>query len=524
MPISLLQLDPTLATAIRPKAAGWFHRMYGATLGYVGLKPPAIAPNVDFTLPAADGSNGQFLKTNGSGVLSFADVPENLTNAVILAPGATNRNVVQPTGLGIIPFTLKQVASPDSDSLQILNSSGTALAKIDKNGAVISVADNGGLARINNANTGVFFSGDGIGFRQNAGSFKYWFGNSTFFGLGANNLGWSGASDATTQDTGLGRNSAGIVEANNGTAGTFRDFKARSYYVTTNIQGTASFAPLLDFGVAGAGQLQISRIDTATNWLVSLGNDGSGGGVGVVTRSDGQFGFSNSGTSSGAIHNSDSKFTRGASGGIIAQTSAGITIVPFVAKGVASQSGSLQEWQNSTGTALSKIDNTGIGYFPSVIVNDTGISAAVEKLTVKNTTTTNARTAGFFGASAQGAFTNGLYIGFTGSTSNFRGLPTNTHYLIDDGGTARAVAVGSPNGSLSSIVLFGTDGTLTLTDGSNFVCGTSTGNKIGTAANQKIGHFGATPVTQRTKAGHNNWVSLSDVVNALVELGLFDQA
>lgn len=34
----------------------------------------------------------------------------------------------------------------------------------------------------------------------------------------------------------------------------------------------------------------------------------------------------------------------------------------------------------------------------------------------------------------------------------------------------------------------------------------------------------ATPVVQRAKASYNNWASLSDVVNALVALGLFDAA
>lgn len=42
--------------------------------------------------------------------------------------------------------------------------------------------------------------------------------------------------------------------------------------------------------------------------------------------------------------------------------------------------------------------------------------------------------------------------------------------------------------------------------------------------NTKLGFFSATSVTQRTKATHNNWANLSDVVNALVELGLFDTA
>ena len=41
---------------------------------FVGLKSPnALAANVTFTLPSADGSANQILKTNGSGVLSFSD-------------------------------------------------------------------------------------------------------------------------------------------------------------------------------------------------------------------------------------------------------------------------------------------------------------------------------------------------------------------------------------------------------------------------------------------------------------------
>ena len=38
---------------------------------YTGFKVGAQSGDIDYTLPTADGSNGQFLKTNGSGVLSF---------------------------------------------------------------------------------------------------------------------------------------------------------------------------------------------------------------------------------------------------------------------------------------------------------------------------------------------------------------------------------------------------------------------------------------------------------------------
>ena len=46
-------------------------RLSGSTSGYVGLAPAAAAGSTTYTLPAADGTNGQFLKTNGSGTLSW---------------------------------------------------------------------------------------------------------------------------------------------------------------------------------------------------------------------------------------------------------------------------------------------------------------------------------------------------------------------------------------------------------------------------------------------------------------------
>lgn len=46
---------------------------FQATLGgAVNLAGPNTASTTTFTLPAADGTNGQFLQTNGSGTLSFA--------------------------------------------------------------------------------------------------------------------------------------------------------------------------------------------------------------------------------------------------------------------------------------------------------------------------------------------------------------------------------------------------------------------------------------------------------------------
>jgi hypothetical protein len=42
--------------------------------GSVTLQEPVTASNLTFTLPAADGTSGQVIQTNGSGVLSFVTV------------------------------------------------------------------------------------------------------------------------------------------------------------------------------------------------------------------------------------------------------------------------------------------------------------------------------------------------------------------------------------------------------------------------------------------------------------------
>jgi len=43
--------------------------------GSINLLGPNTASNINFTLPSADGSAGQLLQTNGSGILSFANIP-----------------------------------------------------------------------------------------------------------------------------------------------------------------------------------------------------------------------------------------------------------------------------------------------------------------------------------------------------------------------------------------------------------------------------------------------------------------
>jgi len=50
---------------------------------YLGIKAPAtINSNITWTLPSGDGSSGQFIKTDGSGSLSWGEPPQSITKSM----------------------------------------------------------------------------------------------------------------------------------------------------------------------------------------------------------------------------------------------------------------------------------------------------------------------------------------------------------------------------------------------------------------------------------------------------------
>lgn len=70
---------------------------------------------------------------------------------------------------------------------------------------------------------------------------------------------------------------------------------------------------------------------------------------------------------------------------------------------------------------------------------------------------------------------------------------TNENLTLDAKGSGTLTLNGIATGGVS------VGQTVTLADAKNLVVGTSTGTKIGTAADQKIGFFGVTPVVQQTE-------------------------
>lgn len=74
-------------------------RLNGSSSGWVGLAPAAAAGSTTYTLPAADGSAGQFLATNGSAVLSWTNIAAGVTS---FSAGATGLTPASPASGAIV--------------------------------------------------------------------------------------------------------------------------------------------------------------------------------------------------------------------------------------------------------------------------------------------------------------------------------------------------------------------------------------------------------------------------------------
>ena len=73
-------------------------KLNGSTSGYTQISAPATAGNNTLTLPTGNGSNGQFMQTDGSGNLSFA-TPTGAVTSVNTFTGAVQSVIVAGTAV-----------------------------------------------------------------------------------------------------------------------------------------------------------------------------------------------------------------------------------------------------------------------------------------------------------------------------------------------------------------------------------------------------------------------------------------
>ena len=97
-------------------------RLKGATSGYVEIDAPDTASDNTLVLPNGDGNNGEFLQTDGNGVLTWAtpvDETSNITysTAQATASGSTGIEFTDvPTGVKKITVIFDDVGTDQSSS------------------------------------------------------------------------------------------------------------------------------------------------------------------------------------------------------------------------------------------------------------------------------------------------------------------------------------------------------------------------------------------------------------------------
>lgn len=128
--------------------------VFQATLGgAVNLAGPNTASTTTFTLPAADGTSGQVLLTNGSGTLSFSgtptlvlssstvdgtngvgyiNLPQNAqTGSYTLVLGDSAKHIYHASGAGAATYTIpanSSVAYPIGTAITFVNMSATSIS------------------------------------------------------------------------------------------------------------------------------------------------------------------------------------------------------------------------------------------------------------------------------------------------------------------------------------------------------------------------------------------------------------
>ena len=135
---------------------------------FVGLQAGSISSDVTFTLPTADGSNGQFMKTDGSGALSFGSVSSALDDittgdaASTLATSAGNITIDAQGNDTDIIFKGTD-GSADTTFLTLDGSdAGTAIFNHD-----IKIADDGQIGSASDADAMTINSSGVVTFSQN---------------------------------------------------------------------------------------------------------------------------------------------------------------------------------------------------------------------------------------------------------------------------------------------------------------------------------------------------------------------
>ncbi|NBS67965.1 hypothetical protein EBT31_03495 [bacterium] len=107
--------------------------------GAVNLAGPNTASTVTFTLPSADGTNGQALITNGSGVLSFGSVGSGTVTSVSAGTGMSFSTITSTGSVAIDTTVVPRFANAGTfTGTQTFSGTSSALAMVLNDAAEVA--------------------------------------------------------------------------------------------------------------------------------------------------------------------------------------------------------------------------------------------------------------------------------------------------------------------------------------------------------------------------------------------------
>lgn len=293
----------------------------------------------------------------------------------------TGAKTFSPSAVGVVGLVVKALAGQTADLLQVQSSAGGVLARIAASGAIRT--DNNMIASAYQglAGGGYLYFGGGNGQMVAAVASA-----PAFSVVGA---------AAQTADLQQWRNSAGGIQAKiapNGVVTVDEDASGVQTVVGRAVRTGANYLFRVGSGdIAGGAAPESLKIGDSSGYCLFVGS----GRVTVAAPSPGLVPL----VAKGAVsQTADLQQWQDSAGGILTAVTVSGTIsrsggsfllapvsyathharfvaqgtgqIPLVAKGIASQTANLQEWQDSTGAALARITNIGHVVTPSVLTDN----------------------------------------------------------------------------------------------------------------------------------------------------------
>ena len=289
----------------------------------------------------------QFGRVTSGTTLLLSDLPAGVAKLASANAFTVGGHTITNVDPAVMPVMIKAAASQSVDLLQVQTSANARLAGVDYAGSFFTFSGYYIGSAGNNFNAG------GTG----GGSLLRASGGATAVGLTVRNT----VSGYTADLLQLQNNTPTVLGGRNANA---QIFTGSTTPITSSVGGATTAA-------SGTGTTATLTMTSATNLAV---------GDIIVVAGVTPTGYNTTGAVVTAVSNTSPFTVSYANTTTGSQTVAGTVAVPaqasvtarsagtkgLVIKGAASQNDNLQEWQNSSGTVLTRIDNGGNGIFPTV--------------------------------------------------------------------------------------------------------------------------------------------------------------